>query len=170
MIVNSGRGEGTIFFRTLYNTDQSIGRYVLKAWLFAFVPSILIAAALSLAGGGGEETGQQIVEGQTPLVFAFGALLLSPWVETLLMIPILALYRRFIPRPVFIALASALTWAIFHSLLVPFWGLTVCWPFFIFSIAFLEWEKKSLLRAVIVTALIHTCQNLVPVILFLIPS
>jgi hypothetical protein len=46
--------------------------------------------------------------------------------------------------------------------------LSVAWPFFVFSICFLEWEKISKRRAIVVTALLHTCQNLLPAIALLV--
>jgi hypothetical protein len=64
-----------------------------------------------------------------------------------------------------VAFLSAFTWACLHSLAAPTWGFSVFWPFFVFSVAFLEWEKKSKLKAICIVTLIHLCQNLIPALI-----
>ena len=81
--------------------------------------------------------------------------------------PILGIIREVTRNDLRIALASALIWGYIHSLFAIGWGLTVCWGFFVFSVCFLEWEKKSKGKAIIATALVHTCQNMVPAVLAL---
>lgn len=58
--------------------------------------------------------------------------------------------------------ASALLWALLHSISVPIWGLGVFWPFFVFSICYLNWEKKSQLDAIRMTASLHALHNVGP--------
>ena len=53
-------------------------------------------------------------------------------------------------------------WAGLHSLASPGWGLVVCWPFFVFSCAYLSWRPRSWLHGVWVASCIHALQNLLP--------
>jgi ABC-type nickel/cobalt efflux system permease component RcnA len=92
------------------------------------------------------------------------ALLLGPWIETLLMWPILAILKKVVQNTILVAVASAVVWGIFHGLTDPGWGLIVLWPFFVFSLCFLAWEQKSRKKAIVVTSLVHMCHNSVPVV------
>ena len=92
------------------------------------------------------------------------SLILDPWMETFLMWPVLWMLNRLMTAPTKIAIASAVLWGILHSLSAPAWGMIIVWPFFVFSVGFLEWEKKSKGVAIVVTALVHTCQNIIPAV------
>ena len=145
--------------RILRNTDQRVWNYVWKATLISLLPSLAISAVvMSMLPDEGPS-----FEG--PVVLSvIGMLVLSPWLETIILWGILWILRRFMARRTRIAIASAVLWGGLHSLMAPAWGLIVAWPFFVFSVCFLEWEKKSKGRAIVVTALVHTCQNLLPAI------
>lgn len=141
----------------LRNTDRPLGSYVWRAWLIAMLPSLVVSALVTFA----------LPDSASPLkgpaVFVLvGVLFLSPWLETLLMWPVLWVLKRCIGSMVGVAAASAVFWGVLHSLAAPAWGLVVAWPFFIFSLCFLAWEKKSAGRAIIATAVIHMCQNALP--------
>jgi hypothetical protein len=139
--------------------DQPILNYVWKAVIVALIPSLIIGTLVSLVV---PDKGPQF-KGPLFLV-VFSVLVISPWLETLLMWPILWILKRFLRTQTRVAIGSALVWGLFHSLLAPAWGLTVAWPFFVFSYCFLEWEKKSKIHAILATALVHTGQNLLPAI------
>jgi hypothetical protein len=146
--------------RILRNTDQRMWSYVWKATLISLIPSLAISAvvALVIPGKGPDFEGP-------PLIFTLlGILVLSPWLETLLLWGTLWVIKRLLKGPVQIAIAAAVLWGMLHSLGTPTWGLSVAWPFFVFSVCFLEWEKRSKGRAIVVTALVHTCQNIIPAI------
>jgi hypothetical protein len=53
-------------------------------------------------------------------------------------------------------------WAFFHSLAKPVWGLQIFWTFYIFSICYLAWQKRSAWHALGVTTLLHGLHNCVP--------
>jgi len=160
--------------RSLSNTDQPMLGYVWRAWLIAIIPAILISVVVNLVFGSldwGRLASKGSVSTGPPAMWVVatawvvGMVLLNPWLETLLMWPILRVLKLFIPEQLWVAVVSAWLWGGFHSLLVPGWGITTAWGFFIFSVCFLEWEKKSTGRAIIVTASVHMCQNAVPAIL-----
>ena len=149
----------------LSRTDLPARTYVWRAAVIAFIPSIMISIVVTLALPHKSPT----FDGPVAFV-VFSMLILSPWIETLLMWPILWVLKRFTRNQLSIALGSMAVWAILHSLASPAWGLIIAWPFFIFSVCFLEWEKKSKIKAIVVTALVHTCQNAIPVIAVVLSS
>ncbi len=161
LIKNTFRSLGATdsILRILRNTDQPIRSYVWRAWLIVFLPTVaigMIGAALGIPGP------------EVPLPdklgsFAVAAVLIAPWAETLLMLPILWILKRFIRSTLWVAFASAVVWGMLHALNAIGHGLTATWMFLVFSLCFLEWEKKSKATAIGVTALVHMCQNSVAV-------
>jgi hypothetical protein len=146
----------------LRNTNQPILSYVWRAWLIAGIPALFIAAIATGLG----MTGGQLLDWpwrfRVPLWLWFLALLLiAPWTETLLMWPVLAILKRAIGKTVLVILASGLIFGILHCTYAPAWGAPQMWLFFVLSFCFLEWAKKSKGRAIVVTALVHTCHNAV---------
>ena len=148
----------------LRDTSQSPCRYVLSAALISVIPSLIISSFVDL-----------IFEPEPIPIFdtsagslLFGAVLIGPWLETLLMIPVFWILKLCIHGTLKTAVISALIWAFLHSLVSPVWGLAIGWAFFVFSLSFLEWRRESLFKAIQVTALIHMSQNLLAAILILV--
>jgi len=148
--------------RWLRNTDQPVLSYVWRAWLLDRIPTLALATILG-ALFKVEDTTSSLPDSFS-WWFLFGTGLVAPWAETLLMWPILSILKRVMGNQniLAIALASAAIWGILHERIQPLWGLTVFWGFFILSLSFLEWEKKSKRKAIVVTGLLHTCMNAVP--------
>jgi hypothetical protein len=155
----------TRILRPVRDTDQPIASYIWRAWLIAFLPSLAISAFVALATS--LPGPKAPPPGQTGMFWVAAVLVLSPWLETLMMWPILAMLRKDSQKFLRTAFISALIWAFIHSLFALGWGFVIFWPFFVFSLCFLEWEKKSKVTAIVVTALVHMCQNAVPVALAL---
>jgi membrane protease YdiL (CAAX protease family) len=86
---------------------------------------------------------------------------ISPFIETLIMGGILVGLQRFLP-PAPSILVSALLWGILHSLGAPSWGLAIWWPFLIFSTLFVVWRHRGFWVATGVVTATHALQNLVP--------
>ena len=151
-----------MILNVLRDTDQKLTSYCWKAGLISFVPSVLVAAVLTPLRGG-----ESIEFDASPLELVFGILILSPWLETLLMWPVLAVLRRLTGTVLAAAVASAVFWACLHSLASPLWGFSVVWPFFVFSICFLEWKRKSIGHAIAATGLTHMFQNAIPTVILI---
>jgi membrane protease YdiL (CAAX protease family) len=140
----------------LFRTDPVRSRYVAKAWALALVPSFLIGGLLSYLFPGLEGPDFPMQVG-TPLIL-FLLVVLSPVVETLILLPIVLLLNRFFGSgPA--AVVSAALWGIAHSLQASGWGLVVWWPFLIMSIALLTWRERGLPTALAVVISIHVLQN-----------
>ena len=144
----------------LFDNRTSMLRYVLRAGLISFLPSMVIALGLAASGIMTEQSGPTF-EGN-PLFVLPMIVLIGPPIETLLMAPILWILSFLTKRDVPLAAMSACVWAGLHSLLAPAWGLGVIWPFFVFSCAYLTWRKRSFWRAILVTSCVHSLQNLLP--------
>lgn len=147
-----------MILRILRNTDQGIGSYVWKAGLIAVVPSLVVSFVLTTA----MQSGPGPMINGPAITAILGVLILSPWLETLLMWPILWLLQKFMENNVAVAATSAAVWGVLHSLSAPFWGIVIVWPFFVFSLCFLEWRRISIRKAILATGLTHTCQNILP--------
>jgi membrane protease YdiL (CAAX protease family) len=155
---------------TLRNTDQPILSYVWRAWLIALVPALFIGAITTGLGMSGGQVPDWLPRVRVSLLFLpFVALLIAPWTETLLMWPVLAILKRTIKKTLLVLGASGLIFGLLHWP-APGWGAPQMWAFFVYSLCFLEWEKKSKTRAIIVTALVHTCYNVVPTFFLLLPA
>ena len=151
---------------TLHNTKQGSWSYIWRATLISLIPSLCIAFIIGVVFPAAEEPDF----GGSPIFIALGLLVLSPVIETLTLWLGISLIQRFVKSTSRIAIVSAVIWAIIHSLAAPVWGLGVIWPFYVFSVSFIEWRKTSKWKAVSVTAIIHMLQNLVPTIALLIES
>jgi membrane protease YdiL (CAAX protease family) len=147
----------------LFRTDEVKARYVLRAWLLAFVPSMLLSWLVAMALPAAEAP-PLVIDGILAVAMV---VLFAPLVETLIMVPVVLLLQRLLgfgPAVV----ASAVLWGIAHSLAAPVWGLVIWWPFLIFSIAMLTWRRQSLVAAVLVVFAIHAVQNSGPALLILV--
>lgn len=161
-LIMVSHGMSNRIFRPLRNTDQPKLSYVWRAWLITFVPSPVIGGILWFTLG--LPSNQGMLPNESLLRFFSGMLLLSPWGETLLMWPILFMLKRAFQNIYRIALASAAFWGVLHGMFGLATGLGATWPFFILSLCFLEWEKKSKGSAIVVTASVHRCFNIVPAV------
>lgn len=144
----------------LFDNRISMPKYVLRAALISFLPSMMIVCILAVSGVMTEERAPTF-EGN-PLLVLFMIVLIGPPIETFLMVPILWILSFLTKREVPLAAMSACVWAAVHSLLEPAWGLGVIWPFFVFSCSYLTWRKRSFWRAILITSCVHSFQNLLP--------
>jgi membrane protease YdiL (CAAX protease family) len=146
----------------LFDNHISIWKYILCTGLISLVPSLIIAMILGFTGIITEETGPNF-EG-SPLGLSIGLIIFGPLSETLLMGGGLWLFSFITKQQVWLAIFSAVVWAVMHSLLAPVWGLVVIWPFFVFSCSYLSWRRRSWWHAILVTSCVHAFQNALPAI------
>lgn len=141
----------------LADTAQGKLRYITKAWLLVFVPSIALAFAVPMVAN--EAAGPEF--GASGLTLMLLLVVVSPVLETLLMIPPLLVMER-LTGPRAAILGSAILWGVLHSLAAPLWGLVVWWPFLILSAIFLVWRReRGLTAAILMTTIVHALQNAV---------
>jgi len=145
--------------RTLLDTNVPTLNYVFRAFAIGFFPAMVIAIVLFISLSSVINFPQ--VSEQDEVVTYIYALFVAPWLETLMMWPILSLLRWINKNIFWVAIASAIIWGAIHAMGNIAQGLTVIWVFFVFSMSFLAWREKSLGRAILVTSLIHFCHNTV---------
>jgi hypothetical protein len=148
---------GPMFF----NTDGSRTKYIIQMGAISLLPSMIIAGALYGLGAISETTSPSFPPLRAPVLLA-AVVVIGPAVETLFMSLILWFLSLFVKGRIFLAILSAVIWALLHSLDTPVWGLGVIWPFFVFSCAYLAWRDVSWRDAFVVTWGIHAFQNVIP--------
>ena len=133
----------------------SAPRAILLGWITAFVPALLLGAAVSVLL-------PQLAQPEIDLPFnllLFMVVVFAPVVETLIMGTVLLILLRLFSPPMAVAV-SALGWASAHSLQAAAWGLVIWWPFLIFSTLFVAWRERSIWAAFAMPALVHALHNL----------
>lgn len=136
---------------------------VLVAWLVCTPPALAI---MLLAAPALMDTDTSQVPNLSLWLHRFGAVLVAPLVETLMMVPVFAVLERVLPRhlltayrmPV-LALGSAALWSIAHGYFAVAWGVGTFWPFVVFSFMFLRWKRHGLTVAIAAVAAVHALQN-----------
>ena len=69
--------------------------------------------------------------------------------------------RLILGNTIWVPVASGLIWGNLHAFGGEQSGVSQIWGFFVLSVCFLEWEKKSKGLAILVTGLVHMWTNLV---------
>jgi hypothetical protein len=126
-------------------------------WLISFPLSILIALLLMAAG---YSRGADTVRPPDAAVAAFGVLVLSPLIETILLAATITLLSRLFRSPYSIAVGSAVVWAVLHSLLWAPWGIIIAWLFYVMSRSYIAWRPLGFARAFFIVVFIHAAHNL----------
>lgn len=99
------------------------------------------------------------------LADAFGLIVFAPFVETLLLVPVLLLGLKFSKNTVLVACLVALVLSALHSMIHPLWGLFIFAPFVVFCIGFQVWQRNSTFEGAKVAFLIHALHNSYVIIL-----
>jgi hypothetical protein len=74
--------------------------------------------------------------------------------------PVLSILKRANQETHQVAIVSGAIWGILHGLRSLSGGMTSAWGFFVLSMCFLEWKKKSTGKAIVVTSSVHMCWNM----------
>lgn len=157
--------SGNRLLSLLFNTEGPVWRYILRAGLISLVPSVLVAFLLGAIGLADEGAMPQFDPKSNAVLLFVLLVIVSPLLETLVLGLGLWLLSFATRNLLHQALASCILWAVLHSLAAPLWGLTIVWPFFVFSCAYLAWRRKSQWHAMGVACGIHMFQNLLPGVL-----
>lgn len=154
-------------------SSRPVKWYVLRMWVFSFLPTLLIGAAAhyvmdAASIGQTDRPFASASAGFRSGLYVFGLVVFfSPVVETLILAPVIGLLSLFRLSPHRVALVSALFWAIWHSTSWPPWGLFVFWPFYLMSRIYMAWRPSGIMRACGVVMLVHAAHNLIPGLIFL---
>lgn len=137
-------------------------RAIATGWLFAFPPSLLLAALAHWLLPGVEQPSFDVQGTATIWLLV----IFAPLFETLIMAAVLEVLQRIVPPAAAIALSS-IGWGVAHSLAAPAWGLVIWWPFLIFSALYVTWSRRSAWMAIGIVFAVHALQNLGPALLLL---
>lgn len=146
----------------LLNPRVPLWQYCMAALPIALVPTAaLIAAAYgTLVFVGADVSSIESRAEAYTVGRLLGAVLFAPIAETLLLGMGLQILLTFTSRTVVVLTASAIAWGALHAVSAPFWFFGTVWSFFIYSAAYLGWQKRSLRQAFIAAAVPHALINL----------
>ncbi len=153
----------TAFWRSLSNCNQSRIRYLGLALLVDLPVALGVGLVLNWVTG---TTWPEFPADSLPRILV-AMCVFAPLVETFGMAVIIWVLRRFIKRTEYLPWITALICAGLHSLSKPLWGIEIFWSFVIFSLCYITWEKKSLLQAFSMTAILHALHNLIPTLVLI---
>jgi len=147
-------------FRSLESavaTNKGRARFVVRATLLAFVPSVLMFGVLVALG---VETMRAPTGALDPAFIAY-SVLLAPMIETAVMLAIAVLLVRLAPGHLALQIALvALITALAHRIGSD-WRHVVdtAWPAFVYAMTLVLWLRRSATDAFIVTAIVHALYN-----------
>lgn len=144
-------------WRSMFDVQQSRAAYLGRALILDLPVTFAVASLIYLVTG---DTGPEFKGG--PLTLLFVICVLAPLIETAIMIPIFGALRWFTRDEALLAALSTLIWALLHSAGHLLHGLGVFWGFFLFSICYLQWSKRSRRQAYCMTAALHALHNIGP--------
>jgi len=130
-------------------------------WLLSFPPTVLIGMLFMASGS---SRGGHVSNG---VIAAFCTLVLVPLIETALLVLTISLFSRVFRSSHGVAVASAVVWAVLHSLAWPPWGIIIAWVFYVMSRAYVAWRPLGSARAFFVVVFIHAAHNLIPALAIL---
>lgn len=142
--------------RSLFDTGQNKFAYLGKALLLDLPLGLTVGAIIGLLSS---EPGPDFSK-YGPVALLFLLCVVAPLVETGMMLLIFGVFRWFTKREEILVALSAFVWALLHSTSHRLSGLGVFWPFFLFSICYLNWEKRSRSHGFLMTAAFHALHNL----------
>jgi len=146
----------------LTRTDGAPAIYILKASAAAVIGMIALILVSSQFITAPEPSDSE----PSPLAMAVILLAIWPLIAAVVLAALLRVTKRVAPTYWHAAGGAALVFALLLSLLLGLAvGIVYVWPFFIFAVAFLAWQLKSEQHAWVMTILIHSTVNLIPVLL-----
>lgn len=145
----------TGLWRSLFDTGQTKFAYLGKALLLDLPLCVAVGAIVGLFMS---DPGPDFSK-YSPAQLLFLLCIFAPFVETGLMMLIFGVLRWFTKRGELMVAFSVIIWALLHSTSHPLWGLGIAWPFLLFSVCYLNWEKRSRSHAFLMTAAFHGLHN-----------
>ncbi|WP_286234795.1 CPBP family glutamic-type intramembrane protease [Thalassotalea sediminis] len=141
-------------FNLLEDTERSLFLYALKIFILVFTVGIGVISIMSLF-----VRQEAYLVGEFTLASTLKTVFLAPFIETLLMVPVIEVLKKFLKKKLYIGLISGIFWACLHSLVTPLWGIGVFFLFYMMTLAYLFWQEKSTIQAIYVVMIIHALNN-----------
>ncbi|MDX2219582.1 MAG: hypothetical protein SF172_11210 [Burkholderiales bacterium] len=146
----------------LFEPNTSLFRYCAAAVPMAMIPSAILVGlawiAAELLGIDMRSVPKPVLE--PTLTELAGAVFIGPLVETAILAIVVYVLSRWINTAMLVATCSALIWGGLHAMAAPFWFFGTVWSFFVFSAAFIAWERKSFSQGFIAASVPHAAINL----------
>ncbi|MDP5460456.1 hypothetical protein [Alishewanella sp. SMS8] len=140
----------------LLDNEQGRLKYIFKAGLLVLVIGLPLAITLTALFPNVNQLADSFDFSDRKFIFK---LLAAPIVETMMMGLIFLLIRIFTKRLLVTCAVSAGIWAVLHGVSFPIQGVVNFFSFFIYSLGYLVWLKKSFHEAFLITISIHMFNN-----------
>ena len=147
-------------FRLLEDTlaaNNGRARFVLRASLLAIVPSLLMFAVLVASG---IDTLRPPTHTLDPAFIAY-SMLLAPVIETAVMLALVAVLTRLVPKHVALQILLVALFAAFTHGIGGDWRKVAytTWPILVYATSLVLWLPRSASDAFIVTTIVHALYN-----------
>jgi hypothetical protein len=143
---------------TLSEPQGSLWRACVEIWLIAFLPSLALFGLGFLLVSTGFKV--KLIEPLAPtLKSSMQFLVAAPVVETLVLMILVKLLALTTLRPLYIAIVVGLVFGVTHGFASGIMFLSALWGFFILTIAYLQWRKRSRWHGFCAASLPHALAN-----------
>lgn len=140
---------------SFFQKEETVLIYIFKFSAFTILTSYSLAFLSSLIIDF-PETGPSVT---LSYVDFLGMVIVGPFIETVLMILSLKFFFLILGNAISSSVLNSVLWSVLHSMMFFLWGLFTLIPFFIFSMSYLTWRKKSKKLGFIVPFVIHVFLN-----------
>jgi hypothetical protein len=159
--------ESTRVGRWLLRTPVGSVRYVASMLAAAIIPSLAVPFLLGWLFNFHPEQRSVPISGLRLMFFAVAACVVAPLIETLLMFPVLAVFKWITADRIKVAALSAIFWGGAHVVLVAPGSWPAGWLFFVLSAILLAWRPVSFGKAYRYTVMVHALNNMTALALIL---
>lgn len=142
----------------LYDRDSTMTPYILKSVLLCVTVASLVSISIYYLF--------DFVNTEDPMGFVsiydvIGSSIISPVLETVIIILLLSVLNNFIENITIKAIIVSLLMSILHSTHVLYWGLITFFSFYVFTVSYLVWCEVSKTKGFVVCTLIHSGLNFI---------
>ena len=143
---------------TLSEPRGPLWRACVEIWLIAFVPTLaLFGLGFCLVSIGFKV---ELIDPHSPtLTSAIQLLFAAPLVETLVLMILVKLLALATIQPFYIAVVVASVFGVTHGFTSSLMFLSALWGFFILTIAYLQWRKRSRWHGFCAASVPHALAN-----------
>lgn len=141
--------------KLLANTNQSVSVYIFKVYVLVLCINVPAVFLLDFILPNADEPNFEV-----SIVSFIGAVFLSPIFETLLMIPIISLFKKMTINIIYVSIMSAFIWGALHWIInTPISGVAALLGFFLMSMIYQNWDVHSRKYALFIVLIIHILNN-----------
>ncbi|PSW59747.1 hypothetical protein C0W54_18975 [Photobacterium kishitanii] len=148
----------------ILNNNININIYIIKSIFLACLLAFISISIIMLFFDFIDKSSPSEILG---LIDVFGIIVVSPLIETIIILIIVNFMSKFISNLILISIMVSLFFAILHSMTNKFWGFVIFFPFVVYVISYQVWCLKSYKYGFFVCLFTHAGVNTISVVLML---